>query len=94
MKNSVPTKYQVKALLHEELQNYAKNKGRQSLDEMVEGRVETYEITNDFGTYQIRIEAHKVGTGDVDLLGAIDGPGVKHFLGWVSSVTDVLTIQG
>jgi len=88
-----PSKSDVKKILHAELVKFA----AQSYDVLnkiaSEDTVKIYELDGGFGLYQVRIELLKADTGSINILGSIDGPGVRHFLGFVSSITDQVSVS-
>ena len=87
-----PSREVVRNILRSELQKIA-SKGYVELSVETKGEIRQYEIQNEYGTYQIRVEFDRdTERESISLLGAIDGPGVFHFLGFVSSITDVVQV--
>lgn len=52
-----------------------------------------YEVKQDGKTYQVSVMFDLESDGLINVSAAIDGPGVRHFLGIVSSVTDHFSIS-
>ena len=94
MRTQKPTKQDIKGILHTELLHLAQS-GYEELTHLAKKQTIGYEVESAYGSYQITIhfDLSDSKEGLINVLGAIDGPGVFHFFGYVSSVTDGFSIK-